>query len=923
MGASFPISFRNGLLRAHRRKVLCEREKTLLPALQIYAEARRTMERLNKEKLEIYTKLSCEVSAGATIGAQYRNLKNKQFVLEYNIRKQKKEIMRLKAITDPAELITVPTLLRNARNSRHAFREQEEEIQKELEIIQPQYLELKEANEKITADLKTAMNIYYDKGPPAERREFIMRCPAEDCRGFLSTAYKCGTCEAWACKECNVSVGKDKDVEHTCDTDMVLSAKAIKEQTRPCPKCGTRIFKTDGCFARDTPILLWDGTTKVSQDISIGDTLIGDDGRPRTVEQLCSGHDEMYRVDQRNGMSYVVNSRHKLVLKFSGHKMIYWSADAWKITWFTSELIAKTKKFGTSETISKDDAFKQAETFRDSLEQNDVFEITVHDYLSLPESRRKNLMGFKSGGIQWPEQEVHLDPYMLGLYLGDGINNGVDFAACAEKDPEIIQYLLKWCEEHNSELVHDDAYRFRIRRRGVEQGRSAIERGATSANCKGCAKKLCKECDLPQKSYEYPLENKDKQNQLKEALIYYNQIRNKHIPAEFLQNSRENRLALLAGIVDTDGYVGNDGKRIVVPQANHSLLRQIEFLAQSLGFITHVDRVKKKNISINGSIAKDYADHLRLNISGIRISEIPTRIARKRCINSAPNKDMLRTSITVSHIGKGEYYGWSISGNKRFILNDTTVVRNCDQMYCVMEGCRTAFSWNTGNIVTGVIHNPHYYEWLKRKDGGHLPREAGDIPCGGMPGAWEMVGTIRDLEIPQELTTALLETFRNMNELVEHRLQEFPSRLPQLANKEDDIDYLLNIISEDVWQVRLERTETKFNRRREIGQILQTLATAGADMMNRIYTEARKITDSYDQGPSERFGDWVLSVALPELEQLRTFGNESLLALAKRDRTAVPQFEENWSWKGLRAIYSAKSAQPVAEPTEIVEEMRS
>ena len=324
MGASFPISFRNGLLRAHRRKVLCEREKSLLPALQIYAEARRTMERLNKDKMEIYAKLSCEVSAGTTIGSQYRNLKNKQFVLDYNIRKQKKEIIRLKAITDSVEQITVPTLLLNARNSRNAFREQEKEILKELEIIQPQYLELKEANEKITAELKAVMNMYYDKAAPTERREFIMRCPADECRGFLSTAYKCGTCEAWTCKECHVSVGKDKDAQHTCDPDMVLSAKAIKEETRPCPKCGTRIFKTDGCFARDTPILLWDGTTKLSQDIRIGDTLIGDDGRPRTVEQLCSGHDEMYRVDQRDGMSYVVNSRHKLVLKFSGHKMIYW-----------------------------------------------------------------------------------------------------------------------------------------------------------------------------------------------------------------------------------------------------------------------------------------------------------------------------------------------------------------------------------------------------------------------------------------------------------------------------------------------------------------------------------------------------------------------------------------------------------------------
>ena len=927
MGATFPISFRNGPLRAHRRKILFEREKSLLPSLQIYAEYRRKIEELTAEKNKLYEVFGHEYVSGDTVAFRYATLRNKILAMDYNIKKEKKEILRLRN-EDPEKEPSTSILLKKARETRNELREAKQKLEEEFVALQPRYLELQEEYEKVSRELRRFTNLYNDKEGTVERREFVMRCPAEECRGFLSTSYKCGTCEGWTCVDCHVPLGKDKHAEHTCNADDILSAKAIKDETKPCPKCGTRIFKIDGCFAKNTPILMWNGTTKQSQDIIVGDLLIGDDGKPRTVEGICSGEDDMYRIDQNDGMTYTVNSHHKLVLKFSGHKQIYWSQNAWKIKWLTQDFIVKVKKFSTSETTSKEEAFNQAETFKESLEQNDIFEIMVKDYITLLDSTKKHLMGFKSQEIEWPEQDVKLDPYMLGLYLGDGVNNGIDFAACAEKDPEIIQYLLNWCKEHNSELVHDNAYKFRIRRRGVERGRYAIERGATSKTCKGCSEKVCKQCDLPEKPYDTIVEKCDKRNQLKEALDYYNQIRNKHIPDEFLYNSRKNRLLLLAGIIDTDGYLGNEGKRAVIPQANHTLLNQIEVLARSLGFITHIDVLKKKNISFAGSVPKDYPDQLRLSISGTLLSDIPTLVSRKKCINSTPNKDMLRTSIKVSHVGRGAYYGWNISGNKRFLLKDTTVVRNCDQIWCVVETCHTAFSWKTGTVVTGVIHNPHYYEWLRRKEGGEIPREAGDIPCGGMPTTWQMVAAIRNIEMPNDIAMILLENFRNLQDLIEGRMRDYPSRLPQLANKENDVDYLLNEITEDVWQHRLERTESKFLKKKEIGQILQTLATAGSDMMNRIYDRAIQAFESGIEA-EELFVEWVLNAALPELEQLRVFGNDSLLALARRDRMAVPQFDCGWAWKSLRAIYSSKSAHSFASTaatetqteTEIVQDV--
>ena len=66
---------------------------------------------------------------------------------------------------------------------------------------------------------------------------------AEDCRGFLSENYKCDLCQQTTCPDCNEIMEEG----HTCDEEAVQSAELIKKETKPCPKCGIRIFKIDGC----------------------------------------------------------------------------------------------------------------------------------------------------------------------------------------------------------------------------------------------------------------------------------------------------------------------------------------------------------------------------------------------------------------------------------------------------------------------------------------------------------------------------------------------------------------------------------------------------------------------------------------------------------------------------------------------------
>lgn len=79
------------------------------------------------------------------------------------------------------------------------------------------------------------------------RRVFVRACPDSECRGFLSTQWKCGICEKFTCNKCHDVIGKNKETEHICDPDNVATAELLNRDTKSCPTCGTGIYKIEGC----------------------------------------------------------------------------------------------------------------------------------------------------------------------------------------------------------------------------------------------------------------------------------------------------------------------------------------------------------------------------------------------------------------------------------------------------------------------------------------------------------------------------------------------------------------------------------------------------------------------------------------------------------------------------------------------------
>ena len=94
--------------------------------------------------------------------------------------------------------------------------------------------------------LMTRRRKLVSKDVSAEKREVVMKCPLGECRGFLDARFFCAMCDSQVCRDCHVK--KDEtEQKHECKKDDVATIQELNRSTKPCPKCHTRIFKTDGC----------------------------------------------------------------------------------------------------------------------------------------------------------------------------------------------------------------------------------------------------------------------------------------------------------------------------------------------------------------------------------------------------------------------------------------------------------------------------------------------------------------------------------------------------------------------------------------------------------------------------------------------------------------------------------------------------
>lgn len=145
------------------------------------------------------------------------------------------------------EMSKMPQTMEAAQRERDIEKEREEimNIEDNIEELNKQITLLNKKKRKSREKIFQLRN--NTKDGSEEKKKFIMPCPGNDCRGFLSSQYKCEMCNKYTCPKCLVIIGPNKNCDHICNEDMVKSAELIKQETKPCPSCGTRISKISGC----------------------------------------------------------------------------------------------------------------------------------------------------------------------------------------------------------------------------------------------------------------------------------------------------------------------------------------------------------------------------------------------------------------------------------------------------------------------------------------------------------------------------------------------------------------------------------------------------------------------------------------------------------------------------------------------------
>lgn len=160
-------------------------------------------------------------------------------------------------------------------------------------------------------------------------------------------------------------------------------------------------------------------------------------------------------------------------------------------------------------------------------------------------------------------------------------------------------------------------------------------------------------------------------NQVPQAILrQLGLLNNKHIPQQYLINSTQNRLELLAGLIDSDGHYDAQFNCYKIVQKNKLLAEQIKFLCDSLGFRTSLVP-KMATINQRNHIIEIYSLYFWGNLD-----TIPTKIKRKQARPLKAVADWRVTGITVEFDQEDDYYGFEIDGNRLFLLEDMTVTHN-------------------------------------------------------------------------------------------------------------------------------------------------------------------------------------------------------------------------------------------------------
>jgi len=267
-----------------------------------------------------------------------------------------------------------------------------------------------------------------------------------------------------------------------------------------------------------------------------------------------------------------------------------------------------------------------------SHKKDEIIDIVLKDFLNKPKTFQQRYKWFRTS-VDFHEKNIYLDPYMVGYWLGDGSSYS---ASITTTEQEVIEYFQNKLED---------------------------------------LKLFLKE--KPQDPITYRIVQTDGPKHFKNKFLNFlrnnNLLKNKHIPFDYKINSSKIRLELLAGIIDSDGYYDVKGNGYDITLKSEKLLDDIIFIARSLGFAAYKSKCFKRCTNSNN---KDHiGTYYRTFISG-NVEKIPCIVLRKKAVERKINKNVLVSGFKIEKLEYGEYFGFTLDCNNRFLLEDFSVVHN-------------------------------------------------------------------------------------------------------------------------------------------------------------------------------------------------------------------------------------------------------
>lgn len=340
-------------------------------------------------------------------------------------------------------------------------------------------------------------------------------------------------------------------------------------------------------LALTTPIPTPTGWTTMG-DIKPGDKVLGLDGQPTTVTFVTDvqhNHD-CYNVTFSDGETIIADADHRWITETRASRK---AANAAKKYAHTSPHARRQRRHYPSVVTTK----QIAETVhtKDGRANH-----------SLPDIQPLHL----------PEQELPIDPYILGYWLGDGDAN--------------INTITSWEKDANSLLNH-------------------INKAGYHASVRHDSRNNCKRITFSNK----PLGTQGGSlSHLRELGV----LRNKHIPATYLRASLEQRTHLLQGLLDSDGYVSKAGQ-VQYCTVDAQLANDFMELARTLGIrptmttkaIKGRDEAHSTAYLINGMFTRD---HLTLPRKRDRVPE-KRRNLRRYIVSCEPVESVPVRCIQVDN----------------------------------------------------------------------------------------------------------------------------------------------------------------------------------------------------------------------------------------------------------------------------------